>query len=1163
VARRWRDPNAFRADPADAAARPTRRQSAALLIILVLIAGVIATVSYVVRPERARSFDLFGGSIFLADQVAPVAVDLATGSPSLRLRDATAQVGLKRQQSSDLAVVPLDAGGGTLLLNRTTGEFNMVDATGFVIKPTGGVAVDRQTAPNAKAVGLSAQDSAAPDLAYIEESSPQGTQVYLVSQATVRAKSHEPRAIGAIGVPVSTEPGASASADGHLWTLAGRRGQRRSLMEFSLPRNSDANGAALSPDPHGTVSAQAAIGSAAVGPNAQQSVVGVADAHRIRVFSPHAHPPLPQYTVPGGVHRVLAATNQTGRLAFLLQGAKGWYLVSVGINGTDLHRPTRIPNLPPNADLAPPAASGDALYTLDRRSGRIWQIRPGAPAADMASYPLAQRNGKSIEPGAWGDTYVIARDDRVFYDSPSHEYALALFTDPHTAVRSLVIQKSKAVNLPAVADPTWLSRSRNQPPPPPPAPAPPPRRVPPPPPNWKVGNSQPPQHPGGQQTINNSIACQTAAQKLNTPQILAGWQAASTSVTLSWAYPPIANQDCIPRTYEVSATPIAGADPRTRVVWRVNNAQTSAILTHLYPSSRYRFTVTAFLGSLSTSSTPVTISTTAEGPNPPTNVQVQFAKGGWNLRWDSCGTAAPNCIPSSSWQIQPTVCNGQSSLGALRPKVVPGDPTTRQQPPAVYPGSTALLGRGLSFQITGTGVNNLVGTPSPATPCKYSWAPPIASALKLAASTPSETAFGTTTTANATLNLGADPIRDVGGVDATVTFRLLGNGATQTSRPIVVNGSRSTISTTFHGVTPGVQYTATASVQPPHGGSPISLSAGPLKTRSAWPNYAIDPTCAQAVLSCNLQVNFAGISSANSRGESFSLTNASEVRCNNTAQPLNDTGFDPGTSPVTATLSQLGGFYGTCQVTIQLVEDTRAGQPVYGGIPSPLRTRTVHLGPPPHANVGRGDFDVTWDPQSTATVQVMYTGTEDLTHLTTNWSETVTAPGGGQQCGSAQGQPGSAAASAVLIAVDPSCVNLYGAEQAPWTVTVQFANRSDGSSGGPFTYSVPGPPPVYQACAPQGLLAASWGRTQADPVSVTVPPNAPITGCSQWSYVLYDGSTPPNQICPAVTGPPPVNIYPTQCGTPPGNGWFVRASWVDTAGQPQQEDLRLGPPPPS
>src|SRR5436190_20795754 len=109
-------PSAFRADPdATPAARPSRRQTVALLAAVALVAGAVAAASYLIRPEKARAFDLFHGSIFLSDQNSPVAVDLATGKPTLRLSGAAQQVGVSGAQT--LGVVPLT--DHTLLVNQS------------------------------------------------------------------------------------------------------------------------------------------------------------------------------------------------------------------------------------------------------------------------------------------------------------------------------------------------------------------------------------------------------------------------------------------------------------------------------------------------------------------------------------------------------------------------------------------------------------------------------------------------------------------------------------------------------------------------------------------------------------------------------------------------------------------------------------------------------------------------------------------------------------------------------------------------------------------------------------------------------------------------------------------------------------------------------------
>jgi hypothetical protein len=59
-----------------------------LVLALLVVAGAVTVASFAVRPSKARAFDLFYGSLFIDDNTAPVAVDLATGKPSVRLTNA-------------------------------------------------------------------------------------------------------------------------------------------------------------------------------------------------------------------------------------------------------------------------------------------------------------------------------------------------------------------------------------------------------------------------------------------------------------------------------------------------------------------------------------------------------------------------------------------------------------------------------------------------------------------------------------------------------------------------------------------------------------------------------------------------------------------------------------------------------------------------------------------------------------------------------------------------------------------------------------------------------------------------------------------------------------------------------------------------------------------
>src|SRR5439155_19550214 len=117
---------------------------------------------------------------FLSDQNSPVAVDLATGKPTLRLSGAAQQVGVSGAQT--LGVVPLT--DHTLLVNQSTGEFNMVDNSGFVVKHDGGGVPLDHRAPPTSSLGIAARNGQA---YVLRTGASGGTNVYLVNQSTVES----------------------------------------------------------------------------------------------------------------------------------------------------------------------------------------------------------------------------------------------------------------------------------------------------------------------------------------------------------------------------------------------------------------------------------------------------------------------------------------------------------------------------------------------------------------------------------------------------------------------------------------------------------------------------------------------------------------------------------------------------------------------------------------------------------------------------------------------------------------------------------------------------------------------------------------------------------------------------------------------------------------
>ncbi|MDT4976438.1 MAG: hypothetical protein QOG98_2196, partial [Pseudonocardiales bacterium] len=503
---------------------------------LVLVAGTVAVASFAVKPNKARAFDLFYGSVFLNDERAPVAVDLTNAKPTVRLLDANSQVSAK--DPTNLGVVPLI--NSTLLLNTATGEFNVVDPTGFVIKSkNGGV-------PLAKPVGRTASIGiAAGASAYIVQTGSAGTSVYLVGQSTVQAASSQgakvkPRASVTSGAPGSTAPGGAASANGDLWLLVGSGGSR-TLRQLTLPPGSDA-GVTLDSADRATVPAVSAIG--VTSGRRGEDAVAVAAPEQVQVFEGSGSRTLAVHGL-SGVDKILPASNQRDRLSFLYHSAAGWSLVAAPAGGGGLTGPVALRGVDPAAALVAPAVSNGSLFTMDGgTTGRVWQIDVKGDVqtpTGAAAYPIVTNSaGEALEVSDFADAYAIARGSRVVFNSPQHVRALAVFTDgSHAPVQ---IDKSAAVSLNAAGGATGLIDShptknpKNQPPP-------------------KNTVKAPPAQP-----INDKVRCKTTTQVPHIPTITQATPG-SRSVQLQWTYPLLDPRDCAPSTYTVSVSLLSSAAP--------------------------------------------------------------------------------------------------------------------------------------------------------------------------------------------------------------------------------------------------------------------------------------------------------------------------------------------------------------------------------------------------------------------------------------------------------------------------------------------------------------------------------------------------------------------------------------------------------------------------
>lgn len=1110
MAGRWHDRSAFRAEDARTpASHPTRRQTLALISTLLLVAGAVAVASYAVRPEKARAFDLFHGSIFLSDQNAPVAVDLASGKPTLRLLGAAEQVGITGTQK--MAVVPL--ADHTLLLNDATGEFNMVDNSGFVVKHDGG------GVPLVKRSGLSTSFGVAADngQAYVVRTgSTGGTDVYLVSQPTVEAAigargGVRPRASGSMPEAGSTAPGGAASADGDLWLLVGGTSTagHHTIRRLTVPPGSSA-GATLSPSDEGHTNGPAAIGTATSAPDGTgATAVGVASPGRIALYtSTAASAQAVRFAAPAGVDAVLPVSGGQGRLAFLLHGSAGWYLVSVGADGTGLRGPALLKAIPAGAALAEPAASDGRLYTIDKAGGYLFQIGydgSAKPLPGLARYPVAISGGHAAEPTDFSDAYVISRGPRVIFNSPDHANALMLFTDGSHAART--ITKSAAVTVNAAGGAEALTRSRVPGPQPGKSPSPGQRR----------------HKPPDQQPVNNKIDCKTATQKPHIP-VITSTVPGSRSVALSWTYPLIDVQDCFPSTYVVSVKLISNGAPQPPASVKVQS-QTGVNLSGLFPSSRYSITVTAFINSQSTPSAAVPVLTGPEGPAAPTGLRVSAdSSGKWQLSWDSCGTVQQGCVPAQSWTVTPRFCDSRGVSIPPAPITVTADPTSKAQPPAIYRGNDNLLGRGLQFQVQGSGDQGQAGTPSALSACTYSWTPPVAADLAVTASTPPLAAGSTqatTTTAHVTFKNGQ--VHDLGGVGGTLTYQLLQNGSVVKSVGPITDSTA-----TLGGVLAGETYQVRVIASPPRHPE-VTTTIGPVDVAPAfadWPQVQLDQPIfdAPAGLTGTLHVRFTFPSGTDVRGETFDLVN-SALTCGGGNAAMNLTASDVAPGDSLSFQVDRATYNGPCTATVQLVQDPRSATdpPLYGAGPAKAVTSGQVQIDPPSITSTAGDFSAQWGASNTnPTVIVSYHGSDDLGGGARNWQMTVSNPD--TTCGTVNGNP-----PPTTIDVDKSCIKGGGT----FTVSVDYTYFvvAHAHFDVPVTGTAPTPvDPNHIA------FSAAWNTDPNQPqVDLTYTGSEDMSSIAPLNFTeTVTSSVSPGVTCGSATdnpadGPPRITVDLTAC----------------------------------
>lgn len=1068
--------------PARAAA-PSRRQAVALVAALVLVAGAIAIASFAVKPSTARAFNLFYGSVFINDNTAPVAVDLATGKPSVRLTNAYTQVSAR--VSGDLDVIPLS--GSTLLLDSATGEFNMLDQSGFVLKHSGGGVSLPHTVGTTSATGIPAGDSA-----YIVRSSASGTSVYLVGQSTVSvaAAGGKAQARASISMPtpmqnvattaVAANSSGGAASSSALWLLVGA-GDRHTIRELRVPPGSNAGATLISHD-HGTVSGVAAIAASTRNPDGSGGEsVAVASGSGIDVFDGShrvGHLALP--TMPG-LDAILPASNQRAAFSFLYHGRSGWSLVRAAIDATGAAQVSALAPIT-GTDLAIPAQSQGALYTMDRDTGQLWRISAAGragPVPGAGVYPRVPG-----ETTAFSQADVLARGPRVIFNSRANLEALTVFSDG--SHRPVVIDKRTAVDL--NSNGSALANLDTAPPGANPAP----------------GPSTTPR-PNPSEAVTDKIDCKNTTQVPHIPQV-ALVDKGSRSVQLQWTYPLLDRQDCAPSTYTVAVQVAAGEAPPPPAAVKVQGVD-GVNLTGLFPDTQYRIVVNAYINGKHTPSAPLLVRTQPEGPAAPTGLRVATTdQGSWALTWNSCGGIAQGCVPVTSWTIVPQLCDSSGGLiSAPRNGRLIGDPTTHTFH-YTYAGGPGLLGASLRFTVEGVGDGGTVGDPSTSHGCLRSWAHPVPADIHVVASTPPRTVQGGTSSTTVTVGFTGSKQVALGGAGGHLTYRLL-SGSTL----IRQLGPTTATTASLPGLHPGTSYQVQVVVTPPgHPADAVALD--PVEVQAAvsrWPalsataSFVPDPAPSSTG---TLTVGINGVTSSDARGETFDLTN-SQLVCGNTAMPLTAANWDP-VKPLTFRHLDRSAYNGSCVAQLQLVENSStARSPAYfGGVASPRSTSPAITIPVPDLDTSAGQFVANFinaGVLNAPQIAIAYRGGNPLiAKYATDWSIQAQYQDGSAWSDCGDPATGNPAQSPVVLDLDASCY--YANYGATWQVTVTFTFFGQ-SPTPPYDVTVnrSGPKPVDQS---KMSFTAEWSNSVIA-VSYSGPYPDSTLSALQWSETISSSTS--------------------------------------------------------
>jgi hypothetical protein len=882
---------------ADGSVGLTPRQIGVCVLVLLVVVGASVWFAVAGEPSQAVQTRPFGGSLVLNDQQGPVVLDLASGTASIQLANVNRAVAASGP--ADVDAVPLS--NGSLLINAANGTFNFLGQNDVLVAPTGG-GVALSGSGFTSAAGFAAGANA-----YVVGDAPSSATISLVNEEVVAlAARRTSTAVGAsptvqpVGTATATSPldlgvGGSVTANGDLWTMA-KSPQGHQVLQYSPA------GAAkpLVQTDRGTAPSVAALG-AGVGPSGAQTVA-LATPNAIRVFPATKGSTPTTLTLPdqGAVTQIVPVSGAVGEVMFAYESSGSWSLAGVTTGSSRLSGPVAVRDLPSSAALLAPAFNDGSIYAVAApflsSHPRLVRIDPqtgdASPLGGEPEYPLVS----SSEVPLFGpQTQVISIGPRVIFNNPDSILGVVVFTDGSHPPRTF--DKGTLANVdPAAPGGVALNTAPK---------------------------SRPQPRPKDQQVqaaVDPQSRCQNTSETPHRPVITTPLVPSTHTVTLSWSYQLLSNQDCEPTTYVVAASVVGDGPGPSQPDYQVQG-QLSFIYPGLHPNVTYQFTVTAFIGHDDTTSLPQQITTAPQGPDKPTGVTATDGDGtGWTVSWTACSAATCDANePATQWTITGQTCEGDSFIGTPPSTTVAGSQESVTFPLALNP---SLIGQDLTFEVQGTDVLGHAGDPATSNACVNGWSTPVAADITLSALDKPAPDFTDTATLTVTTASGVTAAEAFGSRNTDFTYSVTstsgGQPVTQVGNPS--GGPISSPTVTVTGLTPGATYDTMVTVTPVGHGSAATPVSGSAITgvSSAWPAVSLvssttvlDPSANTGTLSATVAGAYGNIPA----GQAVALSASGAVSCSGTLMP----GFSDPVTPGAGGTGTIGG------IPLYLVTDGGSG----------------------------------------------------------------------------------------------------------------------------------------------------------------------------------------------------------------------------------------------